>query len=68
MSSSSGACPSTTTGPGTDHGFLLHWDILPAAATAAQQNVVSYLLGGPVSPTPLCPVFTAPGIVNTVCP
>ena len=34
------------------HGFLLDWTV-PAMAAAAQQNVVSYLLGGPVSPTPV---------------
>ena len=47
-SSAEGACP---TGAGA-HGFLLDWTN-PSLATTAQQNVVSYLLGGPVSPTPV---------------
>ena len=33
------------------HGFLLDWTV-PSLATAAQQNVASYLLGGPVSSHP----------------
>lgn len=52
MSSSAGTCPASETGPGATHGFLLDWSN-PAMATAAQQNVVSYLLGGPVAPTPV---------------
>ena len=47
-SSAAGACPAGA----AEHGFLLDWTN-PALATAAQQNVVSYLLGGPVSPTPV---------------
>lgn len=57
MSSSAGSCPASETGPGASHGFLLDWTN-PAMATAAQQNVVSYLLGGPVAPTPV--VIPAP--------
>ena len=52
MNSRSGTCPANATGPGASHGFLLDWTN-PAMATAGQQNVVSYLLGGPVSPTPI---------------
>lgn len=53
MSSSAGSCPTdATTGPGASHGFLLDWTH-PAMAAAAQENVVSYLLGGPVAPTPV---------------
>ncbi len=52
MNSTSGTCPETTTGPGASHGFLLDWSN-PGAAALAQENVVSYLLGGPVSPTPV---------------
>jgi hypothetical protein len=47
-SSAEGACPIGAAA----HGFLLDWTS-PAMATAAQQNVVSYLLGGPVSPSPV---------------
>jgi hypothetical protein len=47
-STAAGACP---TGAAA-HGFLIDWAV-PSLATAAQQNVVSYLLGGPVSPTPV---------------
>lgn len=53
MNSTGGTCPTDgSVGPGANHGFLLDWTN-PALATAAQQNVVSYLLGGPVSPTPV---------------
>jgi hypothetical protein len=52
MNSTGGTCPATTTGPGASHGFMLDWTN-PSMATASQQNVVSYLLGGPVSPTPV---------------
>ena len=47
-SSAAGACPTGATA----HGFLLDWNN-PSMATAAQTNVVSYLLGGPVSPSPV---------------
>ncbi|HQR28794.1 MAG TPA: hypothetical protein PLL32_00175 [Anaeromyxobacteraceae bacterium] len=50
MQSASGACPAD----GVSHGFLLDWT-QPATALAAQQNVASYLLGGPVAPTPVVP-------------
>jgi hypothetical protein len=52
MNSSGGTCPANETGPGASHGFLLDWTN-PAMATTAQQNVVSFLLGGPVAPTPV---------------
>jgi len=52
MTSSGGTCPGDATGPGAGHGFLLDWTV-PAMAAVAQENVVSYLLGGPVSPTPV---------------
>jgi hypothetical protein len=47
-SSAAGACPAGA----AEHGFLIDWTN-PTLATTAQQNVVSYLLGGPVSPTPV---------------
>ncbi|HET8725465.1 MAG TPA: hypothetical protein VFM53_14805, partial [Anaeromyxobacteraceae bacterium] len=47
-SSSAGACPVGA----ASHGFLLDWSV-PAMATAGQANVVAYLLGGPVSPSPV---------------
>jgi len=49
---SGGTCPADGTGPGASHGFLLDWTN-PGAAATAQENVVSYLLGGRVSPTPV---------------
>ena len=53
MASSGGTCPTDgTTGPGVPHGFLLDWSN-PPLATAAQQSAVSFLLGGPVAPTPV---------------
>ncbi len=52
MTSSGGTCPADATGPGAGHGFLLDWTV-PSMAALAQENVVSYLLGGPVSPTPV---------------
>jgi len=48
MSSAAGTCPASA----VDHGFLLDWTD-PARATAAQQNVASFLLGGPVAATPV---------------
>ena len=54
MSSSGGSCPTErTTGPGASHGFLLDWTQPRHGHGTAQQNVVSYLLGGPVAPTPV---------------
>ncbi len=47
-SASAGACPTGA----ASHGFLLDWTV-PSMAALAQENVVSYLLGGPVSPTPV---------------
>ena len=68
MNSTVGTCPADgSVGPGAPHGFVLDWTN-PAMATAAQQNVVSYLLGGPVSPSPLCPAFTTGGAITTACP
>jgi hypothetical protein len=53
MKSTAGTCPTDgTPGPGVAHGFLLDWSV-PALAGLAQQNAVSFLLGGPVSPTPV---------------
>ncbi|MCX5730043.1 MAG: hypothetical protein NTY18_01545, partial [Deltaproteobacteria bacterium] len=53
MNSTSGTCPADgSVGPGATHGFLLDWTN-PALATAGQERVVSFLLGGPVAPTPV---------------
>jgi hypothetical protein len=70
MNSRSGTCPTDgSVGPGASHGFLLDWSPgHEATAFAAQQSVVAYLRESTVSPTPLCPVFTGPSTVNTVCP
>jgi hypothetical protein len=53
MNSTGGTCPTDgSVGPGASHGFLLDWT-KPNLATAGQTSVVSYLLGGPVAPTPV---------------
>jgi hypothetical protein len=53
MNSTGGTCPTNgDVGPGVEHGFLLDWSV-PGLAALAQQNTVSFLLGGPVSPTPV---------------
>jgi hypothetical protein len=53
MNSTGGTCPTDgSVGPGATHGFLLDWT-KPSLAAAGQASVVSYLLGGPVAPTPV---------------
>jgi hypothetical protein len=53
MNSTGGSCPANgDVGPGVEHGFLLDWSV-PALAAKAQQNAVSFLLGGPVDQTPV---------------
>ncbi len=60
MTSTTGTCPANgDVGPGVEHGFLLDWTN-PSLATRAQTETVSFLLGGPVSGSPVLPPFVVP--------